>query len=77
MTWGRSHMSGGAGEAKVVNVLATGSVDQSIKVCLSLSHVFVFVPGDGMNADDRFGHHSLGLSLYLVVFSCANHSFTQ
>ena len=41
MTWGRSHMSGGAGagagEAKVVNVLATGSVDQSIKVRLYLS----------------------------------------
>ena len=65
MTWGRSHMSGGAGEAKVVNVLASGSVDQSIKVCLSLSYVFVCINGDGMKADCRFGHHSLGSMHYI------------
>jgi platelet-activating factor acetylhydrolase IB subunit alpha len=38
MTWGRSAMTSGAGdkdkEVKVVNVLATGSVDQSVKVSL-------------------------------------------
>jgi platelet-activating factor acetylhydrolase IB subunit alpha len=32
MTWGRQAMSGAGGEGKVVNVLATGSVDQSVKV---------------------------------------------
>jgi platelet-activating factor acetylhydrolase IB subunit alpha len=41
MSWGRAAMSGGAGgdkvngdkgEVKLVNVLATGSVDQSVKV---------------------------------------------
>ena len=38
MTWGRSAMTSGPGdkdkEVKVVNVLATGSVDQSVKVGL-------------------------------------------
>jgi hypothetical protein len=45
MTWGRQAMSGGdkvnggangngtGSETKVVNVLATGSVDQTVKVC--------------------------------------------
>jgi platelet-activating factor acetylhydrolase IB subunit alpha len=45
MTWGRSAMTAGGGdkdkEVRVVNVLATGSVDQSVKVSL------VLCPGRG------------------------------
>lgn len=42
MTWGRQAMSGAGGEGKVVNVMATGSVDQSVKVSL-ITSVLVLV----------------------------------
>ena len=54
MTWGRQAMSGAGGEGKVVNVLATGSVDQSVKV----SRVS-YGTCRRLNADCRSGHHRL------------------
>jgi hypothetical protein len=45
-------MSGAGGEGKVVNVLATGSVDQSVKVSRIPSGTC-----SGVKADCRSGHH--------------------
>jgi hypothetical protein len=45
-------MSGAGGEGKVVNVLATGSVDQSVKVSRFPSRTCRRV-----DADYRSGHH--------------------
>ena len=58
MTWGRQAMSGAGGEGKVVNVLATGSVDQSVKVSLSPVRDLFW---RRVRADCRSGHHRFGI----------------
>jgi len=61
MAWGRQAMSGAGGEGKVVNVLATGSVDQSVKVSRVSYGVWRRV-----KADDRSGHHRV----ILLIIDC-------